>query len=178
MSEDKADDINNYSGMCTSQYISFKVMPETANYCSFFCNQSTWNFPFFFFLNHLQGQRGVFLLTECLLLFSCKVMSDSLRPHVLQYPSLSLYPGVCSHSCSLSQWCHPTISSSVIPFSCSQSFPASGYFPISSLFPSGGQSSGAWASAPVLPMNIQDWFPLIEYLCPPTFIFLNPTLLC
>ena len=75
------------------------------------------------------------------------------------FPGLcSLLPGVCSYSCSLSQWCHPTISSSVIPFSsCLQSFPASGSFPRSQFFVSGGQSIGVSASASVLPMNIQDW---------------------
>ena len=74
-------------------------------------------------------------------------------------PCPSLYPRVCSNSCPLSQWCHPTISSSVAPFSsCPQSFPVSRSFPMSLLFASGGQSIGA--SVSVLPMNIQDWFPL------------------
>ena len=97
-----------------------------------------------------------------LLLFSYSVVSDSLRPHGLQHarpPCPSLSPGVCSNSCPLSQWCHPTISSSVIPFSSRlQSFPASGSFPVSQLFTSGGHSIRAWASASVLPMVIQDWF--------------------
>ena len=75
--------------------------------------------------------------------------------------SIWVNPRVYSNSCPLSQWCHPTISSSVIPFSsCLQSFPASGAFPTSQFFASGGQSIGASASASVLPMNIQDWFPL------------------
>ena len=91
-------------------------------------------------------------------------MSDSLRPHGLQHARLlcpSLSPGACSNSCPLSQWCHPTISSSVIPFSsCLQSFPASGSFQMSQFFVSGGQSIGVSASTSVLPMNIQDWFPL------------------
>ena len=91
--------------------------------------------------------------------FSCLVMSDSLRLHGLQLtrlPCLSPTPGVYSNSCSLSHWCHPTISSSVIPISSRlQYFP-----PKSQFFPSGGQSIGASASASVLPMNIQDWFPL------------------
>ena len=96
--------------------------------------------------------------------FSCSVVSNSLGPHGLQHARL-LYPspilGACSNSCPLNQWCHPTISSSVIPFSSSlQSFPASGSFPMSQLFASGGQSIGASASALVLPMTIQDWFPL------------------
>ena len=69
-------------------------------------------------------------------------------------------PGACSNSCPLSQWCHPTISSSVIPFSCLQSFPASRSFPRSQFFTSGGQSIGVSALASVLPMNIQDRFPL------------------
>ena len=89
-------------------------------------------------------------------------MSDSLQPHGVQharFPCPSQSPGVCSNSCALSQWYHPTFSSSVTPFfSCPQSFPASGSFPMSWLFPSGGQSIGA--SASVLPMNIQGWFPL------------------
>ena len=91
-------------------------------------------------------------------------MSNSLRPHGLQHarpPCSSPTPGVYSNSCPLSQWCHPAISSSVIPFSsCLQSFPASASFPMSQLFESGGQSTGASASASVLPMNIQDSSPL------------------
>ena len=67
---------------------------------------------------------------------------------------------VCSNSCASSQWCHPNISSSLVPFSCLQSFPASGLFPVSQLFASGGQSIGASASASDLPMNIQGWFAL------------------
>ena len=75
--------------------------------------------------------------------------------------SPSLSPRVCSHSCPLSQWCHPTISSSVVPFSsCFQSFPGSGSFPMSQFFASGGQIIGASPSASVLQMNIQGWFPL------------------
>ena len=78
-----------------------------------------------------------------------------------QAPLCPLSPGVCSNSCPLSWWCHLTISSSAAPSSfCLQSFPASGSFPISWLFTSGGQSPGASASASVLPMYIQDWFPL------------------
>ena len=96
--------------------------------------------------------------------FSRSVMSDSLQPHGLQHarlPCPSPTPRACSKSCPSSRWCHPTISSSVIPFSsCPQSFPASGSFPIIPFFTSGGQSIGASASASVLPINIQDWFPL------------------
>jgi len=96
-----------------------------------------------------------------LLLFSRSVVSDSLWPHGLQHarpPCPSPTPRVYSNSCPSNLWCHPTISSSVIPFSCPQSFPASGSFPASRLFTLGGQSIGA--SASVLPMNIQSWFPL------------------
>ena len=91
-------------------------------------------------------------------------MSNSLQAPGLQHARLSCpssTPRACSNSCALSWWCHPTISSSVFPFSsCPQSFPASGSFPMSQLFPSGGQSIGVSASASVLPMSIQDWFPL------------------
>ena len=91
-------------------------------------------------------------------------MSNSLRPHGLQHarlPCPSPTPGACSNSRPLSWWCHPTISSSVVPFSFRlQSFPASGSFLMSQLFTSGGQYLGASTSASVLPMNIQDWFPL------------------
>ena len=99
-----------------------------------------------------------------LLLFSCSVRSDSLQPHGLQhsrFPYPSHFPGACSNSCPLSWWFYPTILSSAIPFSsCLQSLPASGSFPMSQLFASGGQSIGVSASASVLPMIIQDWFPL------------------
>ena len=95
---------------------------------------------------------------------SCSVMSDSLWPHGPQHarpPCPSPTPGVYPNSCLLSHWCHPTISSSVIPFSsCPQSFPASGSSPMSQFFASGGQSIGVSASASVLPVNTQDWSPL------------------
>ena len=96
------------------------------------------------------------------LLFSCEVMPHSLRPHGLQHTRLlclSPSPGVCSNSCPSSWWCYPTISSSVTPFSCLQSFPASESFLMSWLFISGGQSIRASASKSVLLMNIQHWFP-------------------
>ena len=108
---------------------------------------------------------------ECLVLhrlssvqFSRSFMSDSLRPHRLQCARLSCpspTPGICSDSSLSSQWCHPTISPSVTPFSsCLQTFPASQSFPMSQFFVSGGQSIGFSASASILSMNIQDWFPL------------------
>ena len=96
--------------------------------------------------------------------FSCSVMSISLWPHGLQHakpPCPSPAPGVYSNSSPSSWWCHPTISSSVFPFSsCLQSFPTSGSFSWSKFFTSGGQSTGVSASASALPTNIQDWFPL------------------
>ena len=97
-------------------------------------------------------------------MFSCSVVSDSLWPHELQHtrpPCPSPTPRVYSNSCPLSRWCHPAISSSVVPFSsCPQSLPASGSFPVSQLFASSGPSIGVSASASVLPMNTQDWSPL------------------
>ena len=96
--------------------------------------------------------------------FSCSVSSDSLRPHGLQHarpPCPSPTAGAYSNSCPSSQWCHPTISSSVIPFfSHLQSFPASESCPMSQFFASGGQRIGVSASTSVLPVNIQDWLPL------------------
>ena len=103
-------------------------------------------------------------ITNSAIFFSSITQSDSLRPHGVQHarsPCPSPTPGVYSNSCPLSRWCHPTISSSVIPFSsCLQSFPESGSFQMSQFFTSGGQSIGVSALASVLPMNIQDWFPL------------------
>ena len=96
--------------------------------------------------------------------FSHSVVSDSLQPHGPQHarpPCLSPTPGIHPNPCPSSRWCHPTISSSVVPFSsCPQSLPASGSFQISQLFTSGGQNTGVSASAPVLPMNTQDLSPL------------------
>ena len=96
--------------------------------------------------------------------FSLSVMSDSLPPQGPQHtrlPCPSWTPRAYANSCPSSGWCHPTISSSVVSFSsCLQSFPASGSFQTSQFFTSGGQSIGVSASASVLPMNIQDWFPL------------------
>ena len=96
--------------------------------------------------------------------FSRSVVSDSLRPHESQHarpPCPSPTPRVYSNSCTSSWWCHPTISSSVVPFSsCLQSSPASRSFPLSQFFTSGGKSTGVSASGSVLPMNIMDWSPL------------------
>ena len=110
--------------------------------------------------------QGCFLCTQIFhsVQFSRSVVSDSLWPHEPQHarhPCPSPTPGVHPSQCRLSWWCHPTISSSAIPFSsCPQSFAASGSFPISQPFTSGGQSIGISASTSVLPMNTQDWSPL------------------
>ena len=96
--------------------------------------------------------------------FSCSGVSDSVRPHESQHarpPCPSPTPGIHRNSCPSSQWCHPAISSSAVPFSsCPQSLPASGSFPMSLLSKWGGQSTGVSASASVLPINTQDWSPL------------------
>ena len=95
--------------------------------------------------------------------FSCSVMSKSLRPHGLQHarvPCPSPTPRACPNSCPFSQWCHPTISSSVVPFSRLQSFPASGSFPMSQFFASAGQTIEFQPQHQSFPMKIQDWFPL------------------
>ena len=113
---------------------------------------------------HLSFQVFSWLDNSVLCSFSRLVVSDSLWPHGLQHarpPWPSQTPRVYSNSCTSSWWCHPTISSSVIPFSsCLQSFPASGSFLMSQFFASGGQSIGVSASTSVLPMNTQNWFPL------------------
>ena len=119
-----------------------------------------------------QGCKGltrptplIYILTGfSLVQFSHSVVSNSLQPHGLQHARFSHpspTPKVCSNPRPLSRWCHPTISSSVIPFSsCLQPFPASGSFPVSQFFASGGQNIRVSALASVFPMNIQDWFPL------------------
>ena len=113
---------------------------------------------------HLIELYGLSGCISTLLFFSRLLVSNSLWPHELQHTKLpcpSLSPRVCSNPCPLSQWCYPTISSSVIPLSsCPQSFPASGSFQMSQLFASGGLCIGASASASVLPMNILHWFSL------------------
>ena len=105
------------------------------------------------------------LKTSCKvkLQFSRSLVSDSLRPHESQHPRPpcpSPTPGVHPNPCPLSRWCHPTISSSVVPSSCSQSFPASGFFQMSQFFASDGQNFGASALTSILPMNTQDRSPL------------------
>ena len=120
-------------------------------------------------INTITFTQFIDILCDILILkssvqFSRSVMSNSLQPHGLQYarlPCPSPTPWAYWNSCPLSWWCHPTISSSVIPFSPHlQSFPTSGSFPMSQFFKSGGQNIGVSVSASVLPTNIQDWFPL------------------
>ena len=112
----------------------------------------------------IKAKLNLYVDSPELLLLSCSVMSSSVQSHGLQHarlPCPSLPPGVCSNSCPLSRWYHPTIWASVTPFSfCPQPFPASGSFPMSQLFVSGGRRIGASASTSFLPMNIQDWFPV------------------
>ena len=116
---------------------------------------------------HCPVNNSVLFLIVCQNPLCCCLvakLSLTLWPHELQYtrlPCLSLSPGVCWNSFLLSQWCHPTILFSVVPFSsCPQSFPASRSFPMSQLFASGGQNIRASPSVSVLPVNIQGWFPL------------------
>ena len=131
-----------------------KGQPETG--CSFLLihTPSSW---LLFFPSYITFPHTLLSSVQ----FSYSVVSDSLQPHELQHtrpPCPSPTPGVHSNSCPLSRWCHPTISSSVVPLSsCPQSCPASGSFLKSQLFTSGGQSIAVSTSASVLPMNIQDW---------------------
>ena len=138
--------------------LNSKLFKLTANYSIYCCcdDQVIWRILYgsFFLVKKKKIQ---------LWLFSCSVMSNSLQPDGLQHTRLLCHsppPRVCSNTCPLIQWCYPTISSSVIPFSCLQSFPASGLFPMSQFFASDGQSIGVSASESALPMNIQYWFPL------------------
>ena len=113
------------------------------------------------FLFLIDGKLLYNIVLVSIVQLSCSVMSNSLQPHELQHarpPCPSPTPGVHPNPCPLSQWCHPTISSSIIPFSsCPQFFPASGSFQMSQLFVSGGQSIVVSASTSFLPMNTQDW---------------------
>ena len=132
------------------------------------CNRKKWKYPretrTCGHSNYKPWDASGLHLQACSVQFSHSVVSDSLRPHEPQQarpPCPSPTPGVHPNPCPLSWWCHPTILSSVVPFSsCPQSFPASGSFQISQLFASGGQSIGVSASTSVLPMNTQDWSPL------------------
>ena len=127
-------------------------------------------------MDNYRQSLGIICFQHDSVQFSHSFMSNCLQPHGLQHarpPCPSPTPRVYSNSCPLSQWCHPTISSSVAPFSsCLQSFPAPGSFQMSQFFISGGQSIGISASGSVLPMNIQDCFPLWRRKWQPTPVFL------
>ena len=133
--------------------ISVGKNPIGKNGVAIIVNKRVWN-----------AVLGCNLLTFSSVQFSRSVVFDSLPPHELQHarpPCLSPTPRVHPNPCPSSRWCHPAISSFVVPFSsCPQSFPASGSFQMSQLFASGGQNIGVSSSASVLPMDIQDWFPL------------------
>ena len=124
------------------------------------CTWIAWLLCTISFLISMLKPHATFIITlSSVNQISRSVVSNSLQPHGLQHarpPCLSPTRGVYSNSCPLSQWCHPTISSSVIPFLRHQSFSASGSFQMSQFFTSSGQSIGVSASASVLPMNIQD----------------------
>ena len=127
-------------------------------------NWTDWHYKYLSIFHFNIKECPTFLCLTCTnFVVVHSVVSDSLRPNGLSTPGfpLSPSPSACSNSCSLSQWCHPTISSFVVHFSsCFQCFPASGSFLMSRLFTSGSQSIGASASTSVPPMNIQGWFPL------------------
>ena len=127
-------------------------------YLQYSFSKDLYHFYLLYFVNTI-----FLILYVCLFFqFSCSVVSNCLQPHGLRHVRLTCplpTPGDCTNSCPLSWWCHSTIWSSIVPFSsCLLSFPASESFPMSRFFSSGGQSTGALASATVLPMNIQDWF--------------------
>ena len=158
-------------GLVASTEVSNSVTPFTvvcqASLSMKFPRQEYWRglpFPSPWILQSIGSQRvGHDWSNFSSVHFSCSVVSDSLWPHGLQHARLtcpSPTPRPYSNSCPLSQWCHPTISSSVVPFSSHiQSFPASGSFQMNQFFTSGGQSIRVSSSASVLPLNIQDWFP-------------------
>ena len=132
------------------QILYWLIYQRSPEFCVYFIKKHLVNFTILFACECISSFQ-----------FSHSVVSNSLQPHKLQHarpPCPSPTPEVHSNSCSLSRWCHPAISSSVVPFSsCPQSLPASGSFPMSQLFAWGGQSAGVSASASVLPMNTQDW---------------------
>ena len=129
------------------------------------CTWIAWLLCTISFLISMLKPHATFIITlSSVNQISRSVVPNSLQPHGLQHarpPCPSPTPGVYSNSCPLSQWCHPTISSSVVPFLCHQSFSASGSFQMSQFFTSSGQSIGASASVLILPINIQDWPPLV-----------------
>ena len=143
---------------CSSKSLFIVAVPQTSG--PYFLTTGTLQRS----LPHMSVKLGCPISAVIFNQFSPSVISDSLRSHGMhniRLTCLSPTPGACSNSCPLSRWCHPTISSSVVPFSSHfQSFPASGSVPVSQFFASGGQNTGASVSASVLPMSIQDRFPL------------------
>ena len=133
------------------------------NIAALFIIAKTWKQPRCPLIDEWVNKLWYIYTMEYSVQFSCSVVSDSLRPHESQHsrpPCPSPTPGVHSDSRPSSQWCHPAISSSVVPFSsCPQSLPASESFPMSQLFAWGGQSTGVWALASFLPKNTHDWSP-------------------
>ena len=150
-----------FANMCSRRSLGIKM--AEMNVCNII---TTWACSFYSFLvsflGFKVGNRNIVAL--CKVQFSCSVVSDSLRPCELQHarpPCPSPTPGVQPNSCPSSRWCHPAISSSVVPLSsCPQSLPASESFPMSQLFAWGGQSIRVSALASFLPKNTQDWSPL------------------
>ena len=135
---------------------SYVIIPKSSTTWPLFFSKHSW-FLFFFSKWDVHSKMK---FSGCSVHFSHSVVSDSLWPQQhARPPCPSPTPGVYPNSCPLSRWYHPANSSSVIPFSCPQSFPAPWYFPMSQLFVWGGQSTGVSASASVLPMNTQDRFP-------------------
>ena len=120
-----------------------------------------WKTTYHLFINHNHQFSLCFFSFSSVELLSCVWLFATPWTAAPQLPCPSPTPGACSNSCPSSQWCHPTISSSLIPFSSHlQSFPESGFFPMSQLFASGGQSIRVSASSSALPMDSQDWFPV------------------
>jgi len=161
--KERKEGIQESSDFLKFTYIAFVLDPifQTFNYSHYFSLALTSLFTSKPRVDRVLDQCQVwYIIFLTNVQFSCSVMSNSLWPHGLQHtrpPCPSPTPGVYSNSCPSRWWCHPTISSSVIPFSsCPQSFPASGSFPMSQFFASVSQSIGVSASASVLSMNIQD----------------------
>ena len=140
-------------------WTSLYLPPPTSFYPSRLAQSPVWTLA-----SYSKFPLAIYFTYMCSVQFSHSVLSNSLQPHGLQYARLfcpSPTPRAYSNSCPLSWWYHPTISSSVVPFSsCLQFFPTSGSFQMSQSFTSSGKSIGVSASTSVLPMNIQDWFPL------------------
>ena len=160
----------NYSSVTTKQGYGSTLLVQGVTWVRRRCfrTKTDWTkLIFLYFLKAACCHLGISLCSSFIgssVQFSCSVISDSLWPHGLQHsrpPCPSPTPRACLNSCPLSQWCYPTISSSVIPFSsCPQSSPASGSFPMSQFFTSGSQSIGVSTSTSVLPVNTQDWPPV------------------